>query len=240
VTGGGTVDWWSPTLAFHAHADPETWASAIATVVAEALRASPAARPHLLVSGGHTPGPVFRRLAQAPLDWPSVDVGLVDERWLPPTDPDSNAHLVRENLLRDAARSAHFTGLARTGGPIDAAVEAANAHVVAADVTLLGMGDDGHTASLFPHMADLDRALATTDPYIAVDAGGCPGAGPWPLRISLTPAGLAPSRMRLLLLRGTSKRDVLKQALAATDPHDFPVRLAFTTPGADLHVHWCA
>jgi 6-phosphogluconolactonase len=235
-----TAERWLPTLAFHAHADAEAWASAIAGTVGDALRASQAARPRLLVSGGSTPAPVFRRLSQVPLDWSAVDIGLVDERWLPPTDPDSNAHLVTENLLRDAARVARFTGLARIDGPIEAAVEAANAQAVRVDVILLGMGDDGHTASLFPHMPDLDRALASTDPYIAVDATGCPGAGPWPHRISLTPAGLAPAPVRMLLLRGTSKRRVLEHAVAATDPHDFPVRLAFTTPGADLHVHWCA
>ena len=235
-----TVERWLPTLAFHVHADAEAWASAIAGTVGDALRASRASRPRLLVSGGSTPAPVFRRLSQAPLDWAAVDIGLVDERWLPPSDPDSNAHLVTENLLRDGARAARFTGLARIDGPIDAAVEAANAQAVPADVILLGMGDDGHTASLFPRMPGLDRALASTDPYVAVDATGCPGAGPWPHRISLTPVGLAPAPVRLLLLRGNSKRRVLERAVKATDPHDFPVRLAFTTPGAQLQVHWYA
>src|SRR3546814_1413727 len=68
------------------------------------------------------------------------------------------------------------------------------------------MGDDGHTASLFPGMLGLDQALASPTAYVAVDASGCPGSGPWPRRISLTPAGLEPSRMRLLLIRGEHKR----------------------------------
>jgi 6-phosphogluconolactonase len=101
------------------------------------------------------------------------------------------------------------------------------------------MGDDGHTASLFPHMRDLDGVLATSSAYVAVDASGCPGAGSWPRRISLTPAGLAPAATRLLLLRGDGKKAVLEKAARGTDPHDYPVRVAFTTPGAVLHVHWC-
>src|SRR3546814_12411282 len=68
------------------------------------------------------------------------------------------------------------------------------------------MGDDGHTASLFPGMLGLDQALASPTAYVAVDASGCPGSGPWPRRISLTPAGLEPSRMPLRLIRGAQQR----------------------------------
>src|SRR3546814_17033745 len=75
------------------------------------------------------------------------------------------------------------------------------------------MGDDGHTASLFPGMLGLDQALASPTAYVAVDASGCPGSGPWPRRISLTPAGLEPSRMRLLLIRGEHKRRLFERAM---------------------------
>jgi 6-phosphogluconolactonase len=102
------------------------------------------------------------------------------------------------------------------------------------------MGDDGHTASLFPRMRGLDDAIASTQAYVSVDAEGCPGAGAWPRRISLTPAGLAPARTRLLLIRGRDKRDLLERVARGTDPREYPVRIAFTTPGAALHVHWCA
>src|SRR3546814_11716359 len=88
-------------------------------------------------------------------------------------------------------------------------------------------------------MLGLDQALASPTAYVAVDASGCPGSGPWPRRISLTPAGLEPSRMRLLLIRGEHKRRLFERAMDGTDPLELPIRLAFTHPAARLRVHWC-
>ncbi len=107
------------------------------------------------------------------------------------------------------------------------------------DVVILGMGEDGHTASLFPRMQNLDQALAAAAAYVPVDATGCPVAGKFLRRISLTPAGLAPAHTRLLLIRGESKRRLLERVLDGDDALEYPVRIGFTTPGADLHIHWC-
>lgn len=227
---------------FHTYRVGEQWTWAIAVAVAAALRRDLQhnARTRLLVSGGKTPAPVFRALAQAPLDWERVDIALVDERWLRPDDPDSNARLVRENLLHGHAAAARFETLTRAGRSIEEAVSDANLHArQEPGIVLLGMGDDGHTASLFPHMRGLDHALEASNAYVAVDAAGCEGAGPWPRRISLTPAGLAPAHTRLLMIRGEDKRAVFERALDGTDAHELPVRIAFTTPGAILQVYWC-
>src|SRR3546814_13790652 len=94
------------------------------------------------------------------------------------------------------------------------------------------MGDDGHTASLFPGMLGLEQALASPTAYVAVDASGCPGSGQWPRRIRLTPAGLEPSRMRLLLIRGAHKRRLVERAMDGTAPPALPTRLASPPPGA--------
>jgi 6-phosphogluconolactonase len=227
---------------FHDCRVAEQWTWAIAVAVAAALRRDleKNARARLLVSGGKTPTPVFRALAKAPLDWARVDIALVDERWLRPDDSDSNAHLVREHLLRGNAAAARFETLTRAGSSIEEAVSYANLHArQPPGIVLLGMGDDGHTASLFPRMRGLDHALETSNAYVAVDAAGCEGAGPWPRRISLTPAGLAPAHTRLLMIRGEDKRAVFDRALDGTDAHQLPVRIAFTTPGALLQVYWC-
>lgn len=230
----------SPVV-FHAHRDEDQWTWAIAVAVTSQLRRELELKPRarLLVSGGTTPAPVFRALSQAPLEWDRIDIALVDERWLRPDDPDSNAHLVREHLLRGHASAARFETLTRPGRSIEAAVADANLHARhPPGIVLLGMGEDGHVASLFPQMRDLDAALHSDTPYVAVDASGCPGAGPWLRRISLTPAGLAPAHTRLLLLRGSNKRSVFERALEGDDPCEMPVRVAFNTAGAALQVHW--
>jgi 6-phosphogluconolactonase len=229
-------------VAFHAYRNDDQWGWAIAVAVSAALRRDlqQHRRARLLVSGGRTPAPVFRALSQAPLEWDRIDVALVDERWLRPDDPDSNAHLVREHLLQGHAAAARFETLTRPGRGIEAAVADANLHARhPPGIVLLGMGNDGHVASLFPRMRELDLALQSRSAYVAIDASGCPGAAPWPRRISLTPAGLAPAHTRLLLLRGQAKRAVFERALDGSDPHELPVRIAFTTPGAALQVYWC-
>jgi|HigsolmetaAR202D_1030399.scaffolds.fasta_scaffold00175_44 6-phosphogluconolactonase len=226
----------------HCYESQTQWAWGAAVAISSALSRALQERPRarLLLSGGSTPAPVYTALSKAPLDWERVDVALVDERWLLPDDPDSNARLVRETLLQNRAANARLETLTRPGRSIEEAVNAANLHARnAPDVVVLGMGEDGHTASLFPRMQGLDKALESPLPYVAVDATGCPGAGRLPRRISLTPAGLAPAHTRLMLIRGESKRRLLDRVLAGNDPHEYPARIAFTTPGAGLDIHWC-
>ncbi len=226
----------------HVYRDEEHWAGASAASIAAVLRRDleQRERARLLVSGGSTPAPVYQLLSKAPLEWHRVDIALVDERWLQPDDPDSNARLVRETLLQNRAAEARFETLTRAGRGIEEAVNAANMHAKQTPtLVLLGMGEDGHTASLFPRMRDLSEALASPSAYVAVDASGCAGAGRWLRRISLTPAGLSAARARMLLIRGDSKRKLFERALDGDDARDLPVRIAFTTPGAPLDVHWC-
>jgi len=226
------------------HRDPESWVHAVAADIQRMLAVELAIRgkARILLSGGTTPAPAYAQAALAPLDWSRVTVGLVDERWLSPQDSASNARLVRESLL-DRAEVGHFEPLVREGLTLAESVHAANLeaeHAQEACVAVLGMGNDGHTASLFPGSADLDRVLATEQPYAALDATGCPVAGDWPLRITLTPAGLARTRHRLLLLRGEAKREVFARAMDGHDVRELPVRAALDIGIEPLRVHWCA
>lgn len=233
----------TPRMVWHGFADTDAWCWASAVAIAAGLRRDlqQRARARLLLSGGGTPGPVYRALSKAPLDWERIDVALVDERWLLPDDPDSNAHLVRTELLTNHAASARFEPMTQPGRSIEQAVAVANAHGrQPASIVVLGMGGDGHTASLFPRMPGLQLALASTQPYVAVDATGCAGAQRWSRRISLTPTGLRMSKARFLLIRGADKRALLEQALASGDVVQWPV-LAALDPKHEtpLQVYWC-
>lgn len=239
--GGAGADR-EPRVHMHAYDSVTQWVWGSAVFVSSALGRSlqERKRTRLLLSGGTTPAPVYAALAKAPLAWDRIDVALVDERWLQPDDPDSNARLVRDHLLQNKAASARLETLTQPGRGIEAAVATANMHARSpAGVVVLGMGEDGHTASLFPRMIGLEQALSSPAPYVAVDASGCPGAGRWLRRISLTPAGLAPAETRVMLIRGQKKRDLLDKVLAGDDPAEYPARIALLTPGAPLHVHWC-
>ena len=240
MSGSGTSGKHLPPV-FQAHAGVAQWVAAAVSDTVAALQADLDSNGHarFLVSGGTTPAPVYLALATLPLDWARVDVALVDERWLPAADADSNARLIQETLLTDHAAAAHFEPMLMPNRNFTDSVLAANLSSSPASVAILGMGADGHTASLFPNMSGLGQALVSLDDYVAVDASDCPAAGPWPQRISITPAGLAKSAVRVLLIRGEQKRDLLLRALDATNPDELPIRFALFLPGAPLRIHWC-
>ena len=116
----------------------------------------------LVVSGGRTPVGFFHLLSQQILDWTQVTITLADERWVDADHPDSNEKLVCENLLINEARSAHYLSLknsAPTAEEGESACHRAFADMGRFTVVILGMGDDGHTASLFPGAQALDGSL---------------------------------------------------------------------------------
>lgn len=200
----------------------------------------------LLLSGGSTPTPLYRALAQ-PLSHrvgagAHVSLEIVDDRWLEPESAGSNARMMRESLLVPHAPQPHFLDLARWDQGLAASVLAANQHHLALasppDLILFGMGDDGHTASLFPGSRDLPALLQAEQPYGALDATGCPVAGQYLQRITLTPFGWAHCQRRLLLIRGERKRQVLQQAVASANPLVFPIVAAMQPSQFPLEVYW--
>lgn len=226
----------------HLHRSTEVWIWASAVAIAAETRRDLLLRPRakLLLTADEVAAPVYRALSQAPLEWSRIDVALTDERWLKPDDPDSHAYRVRSQLVRSHAAQARFETLTQAGRGIDEAVATANAHgIQPASTAVLAMGSDGHVASLFPLMADLRGVLASREAYAAVDAAGCPSAREWSRRITVTPAGLARARSRVLLIRGHERREAFQYALAHGKVESWPV-LAALEGETPLQVHWCA
>ncbi|MEP1216310.1 MAG: 6-phosphogluconolactonase [Marinobacter sp.] len=212
-------------------------ADAVARHLAERLLIAP--RASLVVSGGSTPLPFFEALREKPLDWARIDVLLADERWVPETDGASNTRLVRENLLQGPASEARYLALKQPGKtPADglAAVEAALADLhLPLDVLILGMGNDGHTASLFPDAPELDQAL---DPESAAIVSPMTPPSQPQERITLTLRALSQAGLTALHLKGDDKLETLQAACRnISQVKEMPVR-AFLKPG--LQIFWSA
>tara|TARA_R110000796_G_scaffold195007_1_gene311443 strand:+ start:4998 stop:5711 length:714 start_codon:yes stop_codon:yes gene_type:complete len=197
----------------------------------------------LMVSGGSTPGGVFDALTSTEIDWARVMVGLVDERWVNPEDDASNERLVRSCLLKGRAGSAGFLPMKTFDPAPQAAVTdrdmAYAPHCAPADVVLLGMGEDGHTASWFPGSAGLSEALASETTIASIDATGCPVAGNHTQRMTLTGKAVTSAAAAILLIFGDSKKAVFEAALTAP-VDEKPVRFAIDKLGPRLTVVWAA
>lgn len=170
----------------------------------------------ILVSGGSTPLPLFKTLSESDLDWSKVTISLADERWVEPTDAASNEKLVRENLLRNKASQAIFIGMKTPHKDANDGLEELNSRFSSmswpADVLILGMGEDAHTASLFPCSKQIEEGLSTQEKLLAVTPTTAPHQ-----RMSFSLNALVQSKNIFLHLTGDSKKSVLDKALSGVD-----------------------
>lgn len=189
----------------------------------------------IAVSGGRSPRPVFEALAEADLDWSKVVVTLVDERWVAADDADSNEKLVRETLLQGAAAKARFVPMKTDAADAyagQAEVEAAFADLPwPLDIVLLGMGEDGHTASLFPQAAELAEGLSSSARTIAVTPPAAPHQ-----RLSLTASAILAARHVFLQISGNAKTAVYSNALEEGPIEQLPIRLALHQDSTPVEV----
>lgn len=211
----------------------EALAGHLAAALSTDLTTQP--RSSIALSGGSTPKGMFRRLSAADLEWPRVDVTLVDERWVDHDHPDSNAEMVRSCLLQGPAASARFLDLKTPTPDINAAVPAVSDALAGLQrpftAVVLGMGSDGHTASWFPQAANLAQLLdpnnsarvAATDPVTAPH-----------LRMTLTLAAVLDSHHIHLHITGDDKRAVLESAVAA----GYPVASILTQTITAVTIWW--
>ena len=156
----------------------------------------------LVLSGGSSPVPVFAELAQTDFAWDKVTMTLVDERNVPPTHSDSNHALIRDNLLQGAASKARFIPLYDN--------DEAFAQIGVGDVALLGMGTDGHFASLFPDMIGDETAFSLGAKPAIIKTG--PQGSPVHPRISMNLSLIAQIPHCCLLLPNTEKSALFERA----------------------------
>ena len=181
----------------------------------------------LIVSGGTTPKRFFAALALHEIDWARITITLADERCVPDDNPRSNARLLRETLLRDRAGAARFIPLADSRLSPEQELAAANARIadlpLPADLVVLGMGDDGHTASWFPGADNLAEALDPGARALVLPMRA-PGA-PEP-RLTLTARVILRARELALHIEGADKQATLARALGDGPIADMPIRAA--------------
>lgn len=211
---------------------------AAASTIVQALTTAVATRGFagFAATGGTTPAPVYDRLATLTAPWDKVMVTLTDERWVPPTDPGSNEGLVRRHLLTGEAAKAGFTPLYFEGVGHEEAALKAQAGVEAAapfGVVLLGVGADGHFASLFPGSPVLARGLDPASDRLVL---AVPPGDPAPdiPRISLTFQALTKTALIVLLITGQAKRALLD---GEVDPA-LPVAAILNQDRAKVRILW--
>lgn len=221
--------------AFHHIADDEDLSQRAANYVADVLSKAIATRgtATLLVSGGSSPLPLYKRLSQMDLSWSCVAIGLVDERWVEETSAGSNTHAIRNNLLINKAKTAQFremtTEHTHPSEALDALEDRFSDWSMPFDLCLLGMGSDSHTASWFPKSEGLHIAMSKENDrkFAAIDAAGCPGAGSFPHRITLTRSAVLSARHLMLFIPGSEKAKVF-HANADKDILEAPVNVLRT------------
>ncbi|AFO91228.1 6-phosphogluconolactonase [Phaeobacter inhibens] len=184
------------------------------------------------VAGGTTPAPVFDDLCAADIDWKRVRLMATDERWVPSDSERSNARMIRERLLVNRAAAAQFVPFhipARAPEDVLAEVESLIEPDLPLSVVLLGMGEDMHTASLFPGVRGLSEALAADAPVLAVMR---PDSQPEP-RVSLSARVLDAAIAKHLVIYGEAKREALETA-KSLPPEEAPIQAVLS----EMTVHW--
>ena len=197
-------------------------AQAVADALGDGLVAAIAVRGQasLAVSGGRTPRAVFPLLAARGIAWDKVCVTLTDERWVPTDHVDSNENLAQEFLLQDKAKKAQFIGLKTPGANPEDGLKACEERLARVplplDTVYLGMGEDGHIASLFPGAAALSETSGVCAAAVAPD--GVP-------RMSLSPQTLLNAGHLILMLSGEKKWSVYEAAKKPGLVTNLPLRL---------------
>ncbi len=200
-------------------------AAAVAMQLAAGLLAR--GRASLVATGGRSPGAVYDRLKDCDLDWAHVAVTLSDERHVAVDSLNANVRQLRERLFVGPAAKARYL-------PLTDYAEPALQVLMPFDAVLLGMGEDGHIASLIPGSPVMAEAMDPDGKALVAESPE--GFGSPPIaRITLTLAALLRSRAIFLLIAGEAKRQVVADALAGAD---LPVRSIVDQDQVPVRIFW--
>jgi len=190
----------------------------------------------IAVSGGRSPIGLFEELSKINLDWSKVELTLVDERWVNAENEDSNELLVRKHLIKNKATQVKFFPIKNSA---KSAEEGQILHEqilqqvkLPFDVIILGMGDDGHTASLFPCCKELTQAMDPNNKQKCIVTK--PKNAPYE-RISLTFSTIIKAKQLILHLRGSSKLQTFEFAMTLKDSNKMPIYAFMEQP---LKIYW--
>ncbi len=227
-----------PAIKLHTFQTPQAQAQALTQAIGTTLQAVLAKRERacLAVSGGNSPTLFLQTLSMSELAWPRIDITLVDERWVDENHTASNAALVRGTLLQNKAQAAHFIPLVDLNCEPSLHLRQLNADkllIHLPDVAVLGMGEDGHTASLFADTPEWEQALITQQRLLLLH----PQLAPYQ-RISWSFAALAQMGQLFLWITGERKLAVLQEALE--QPLDNAISKLIHDFKVTLNVYWCA
>lgn len=230
---------------FNSFPDRDSMYGCAAGVIIDCLQRSlvEKQRVTMIASGGNTPKSLYACLSKVELPWHRITIIPADERWTDPASDQSNEFLIRSNLLINHAAEAKFIGLKADRFSVEQAIS--NCEEVLApldtpyDVVLLGMGDDGHTASLFPGADSLQAALdmKNTRKVMSLVPEPLPEHAPF-ARITMTLPAILNSRRLVLLITGESKLATYNAALAGDSIEKMPVRGILKQALIPVNVFW--
>lgn len=195
-------------------------------------------RASIAVSGGKTPAPLFDALSMQDIPWSLVTITLVDERWVEENNPASNALLVREHLLQNRAALAQFVGLKSAHeDPFEASIVVQMRllkRVMPLDLVILGMGEDGHTASFLPGATGLSEALAPDSNCLCCGIQPSEGLA----RMTLSLPTLLSAGIRILYIAGKDRYQMLVNAMQSGAADEVPVRAVLHQPQYPIDIYY--
>ncbi len=197
-----------------------------------------------IIPGGTTPSPAFKLLSNTDLPWDKITIAQSDERWVDANHSQSNEKLTRTSLLINQAKKANYISMKNDQATPFEGEQKTNQHYQNLSspftITMLGMGLDGHVASLFPGAKNIIEALSLTNENlcIAINAQGCPVAGDYPDRISLTLSAILNSTTIILLITGKEKMAVIQTALEKKPTRNLPVSYILHQTETPVEIFW--